>query len=44
MGQLVWLLRLHIYGLEGTGTIPGQETKIPHGVWHGQKKKGGGGE
>ena len=23
----------------GMGSIPGQETKIPHAEWHGQKKK-----
>ena len=23
----------------GAGSIPGGETKIPHAMWHGQKKK-----
>ena len=23
----------------GMGSIPGQETKIPHVAWHGQKRK-----
>ena len=23
----------------GTGSVPSQGTKIPHAVWHGQKKK-----
>ena len=32
-------LRLHTPSAEGTGSIPGQGTKILHAVWHGQKKK-----
>ena len=33
------LLRLHASSASGAGLIPGQRTKIPHAVWHGQKTK-----
>ena len=29
---MVQLLRLHAFTAEGTGSIPGQRTKIPHGA------------
>ena len=32
-------LRLHASTAGGTGSIPGCGTKIPHAMWHGQKKK-----
>ena len=32
-------LRLHASNAVGLGSIPGQGTKIPHAVWHGQKKE-----
>ena len=32
-------LRLHASSAGGVGSIPGWGTKIPHSVWHGQKKK-----
>ena len=32
-------LRLHASNAGGVGSIPGQGTKIPHAVWHSQKKK-----
>ena len=32
-------LGLRAFTAEGAGSIPGQETKIPQAVWHGQKKK-----
>ena len=32
-------LRLHATTAGGTGSIPGQGTKIPHATWQGQKKK-----
>ena len=32
-------LGLHALNVEGLGSIPGQGTKIPQAVWHGQKKK-----
>ena len=35
MGQ--WL-RLLYYNVGGTGLIPFQGTKIPHALWHSQKK------
>ena len=31
-------LRRHAFTAGGAGSIPGQGTKIPHVVWHGQKK------
>ena len=31
-------LRLHTSTAEGTGSIPGQETRIPHASWLGKKK------
>ena len=36
---VVWWLGLHNSTAVGTGLIHGQGTKIPHAVWHGQKKK-----
>ena len=36
---MVQWLRLHATNAEGAGSIPGQGTKIPHAMWHGQKKK-----
>ena len=36
---MVQWLRLRAFTAEGAGSIPGQETKIPQAVWHGQKKK-----
>ena len=33
-------LRLCASNSGGTGLIPGQRTKIPHAMWHGQKKVG----
>ena len=32
-------LGLQAFPTLGTGLIPGQGTKIPQAVWHGQKKK-----
>ena len=35
--------RLQCWGrgsIQGTGSIPGQGTKIPNYAWHGKKKKG----
>ena len=32
-------LGLRAFPTSGTGLIPGQGTKIPQAVWHGQKKK-----
>ena len=32
-------LRLHAPNAGGTGSIPGQGTKIPHAAWRTQKKK-----
>ena len=29
-------LPLHASTVGGLGSIPGQGTKIPHGLWHGQ--------
>ena len=34
---VVQWLRIHTSTAEGSGLIPGQETKIPHVVWCGQK-------
>ena len=31
-------LRLHTSTAEGTGSIPGQGTRIPHASWLGEKK------
>jgi len=31
--------RLHTLAAEDTGLVPGQGTKIPQAVWHGQSKK-----
>ena len=31
-------LGLHASTAGGTGLIPGQGTKIPHALWHGQKQ------
>ena len=36
---MVQWLRLRAPNAGGTGSIPGQGTKIPHASWHGQKKK-----
>ena len=36
---VVQWLRLHVSTVGGTGSIPGQGTKIPHVEWHGRKKK-----
>ena len=36
---VVQWLRLHSSTTGDTGSIPGQETKISHAMWHGQKKK-----
>ena len=36
---VVQWLGLRAFTAEGAGSIPGQETKIPQAVWHGQKKK-----
>ena len=36
---MVQWLRLCAPNLGGTGSIPGQEIKIPHAAWHGQKIK-----
>ena len=36
---VVQWLRLHGSYAEGGGSVPGWGTKIPHGVWHGQKIK-----
>ena len=35
---VVQWLRLHASTAEGTCSIPGQGTKIPHAAWHNQKK------
>ena len=35
------MLRLHPANAGGASSIPGQGIKIPHAVWHGQKKKKG---
>ena len=32
-------LRRHVSNAVGAGSIPGQGTKIPHAVQHGQKRK-----
>ena len=34
---MVQWLGLQASTAEGTGLIPGEETKIPHATWHGQK-------
>jgi len=36
---VVQCLRLHIFTAGGTGSNPGQGTKILHATWHSQKKK-----
>ena len=36
---VVQWLGLRVLTAEGLGSIPGQGTKIPQAVWHGQKKK-----
>ena len=36
---MVQWLRLNASSAEGTVLIPGQGTKIPNALWHGQKKK-----
>ena len=35
----VQCLRLHAFTAEGTGSIPGQATRMPHALGHDQKKK-----
>ena len=35
---VVQWLRLHASNARNVGLIPGQGTKIPHAMWHGQKK------
>ena len=39
MSLVVQLLRFHVSSSEGTGSIPGWETEIPHTVWPKEKKK-----
>ena len=34
---MVQWLRLYTFNAEGMGSIPGQETKIPHAVWFSEK-------
>ena len=34
--SLVQWLRLHAFTAGGTGSIPGQGTKIPYATWHRQ--------
>ena len=36
---MVQWLGLHAFTAKGTGSVPGQETKIPQAVWCSQKKK-----
>ena len=36
---MVHWLRLHASAAEGTGSIPGQGTKILQAVWYGQEQK-----
>ena len=36
---MVQRLEICAFTAEGARSIPGQETKIPQAVWHGQKKK-----
>ena len=36
---VVQWLKLQASNAEGTGSIPGQGTKIPHATWHGQNIK-----
>ena len=36
---VVQWLGLRAFTAEGSGSIPGQGTKIPQAVWQGQKKK-----
>ena len=38
---VVQWLRLHASNAGGTGLIPVWGTKVPHAVWHSQKKKKG---
>ena len=38
ISQALQWLRLSNSNAGGTDLIPGQGTKIPHAVWHGQKK------
>ena len=35
----VWWLRFHISNSGGMGSIPGQETRVPHGTLEKKKKK-----
>ena len=35
-----WLLRHRASTAGGTGSIPGQGTKILHAAWYGRKKRG----
>ena len=39
MSIVIQWLRFHVPSSEGTGSIPGWETKIPHAVWPKKKKK-----
>ena len=39
MSLVIQWLRFHVPSSEGTGSIPGWETKIPHAVWPKKKKK-----
>ena len=34
--KVVQWLKLHTSNAQGVGLIPGQGTKIPHAMWHGQ--------
>ena len=34
---VVQWLGLHIFTAKGPGSVPGQGTKIPQAMWHGQK-------
>ena len=38
--MVVQWVRLGIFTAEGPGSVPGQGTKIPRAMRHGQKKKG----
>ena len=38
MSLVIQWLRFHVPSSEGTGSIPGWETKIPHAVWPKKKK------
>ena len=36
---MVRWLRLHAFSAEGSGSIPGQGTKIPQAMWRGMKEQ-----